>query len=190
MTKRGWSLLELVVAIGLVTVLGGALLRLLFASFRVYALGQTRSELISVGMSSLGMMTRELREAAAATVTTAEDTSWSALSFQGPAAAATSALSPYTPRGTFTAYAWNREARTLLRFSLKPTGPPRLTSADLLNKVKSGRPERIVAYNLEAFSYESTGRWVKITLRLRKELPGRHFAEETVSERVLLRNRL
>lgn len=183
MKRRGWSLLEVVIASGLALILGGSLLRLMIAGSRLYARSQARSEVLSVGMTTLSSLGRELREAAEATVTVVPG----ALSFRGPAIPGEAELSFYQPHPSFTVYAWDSEQKTLSRFSVPSPGAEYRLPQGAHSGLKNGR---LVAAGVEQFRAESGARVVKLALRIRKELFQNHFVEESITETVFLRNRV
>jgi type II secretory pathway component PulJ len=195
MSRRGWTVGEVVVASTLAALLGVAMFRLLLSGSRLYARGQARSELMTVGMTTLGMLCRELREASAATVTWADAASGAvggALSFRAPAGARDGPLQTYSASSQYSAYVWDREDRVLRRLSFPAQGADnRLAPAQLLEAV--GRPAmstRVVARGVEALDVTTGSHLVKISLTLRRAVTGRHALETTVSESVAMRNTL
>lgn len=195
MSRRGWTVAEVLVASTLAALLGAVIFRLLLSGSRLYARGQARSELMTVGMTILGMMCRELREASAATVTWANPASGAiggALSFRAPAAQRDGPLQSYSAASQYTAYVWDRNDHLLRRLTFPAQGAQnRLAPAQLLEAVtRPATSSRIVARGVVGTEVTAGPFIVKIGLTLRREVTQRHVLETTLTESVAMRNTL
>ncbi|MBI3928956.1 MAG: prepilin-type N-terminal cleavage/methylation domain-containing protein [Armatimonadetes bacterium] len=99
--RRGFSLVEVVVASGLLGLLTLVLALLLTPGLRIWNLSQTRSEAEQAMMLAEGHLGEELMETAPSSVQTVDDPGLSALSFLSPGSNPVEAYDPITGAPTW-----------------------------------------------------------------------------------------
>ncbi|MBI3926654.1 MAG: prepilin-type N-terminal cleavage/methylation domain-containing protein [Armatimonadetes bacterium] len=194
--RRGFTLIEVLIAATVSLLVLGATYRLFVHGARLYARGQARAELQASGLVALDRMSRELRHSAASTLTVLPSQPGAAtrvdgaLSFRLPADL--ESVVAFSPSSSYIIYFRDRYRNTLVRKTSPASAPGRL-DVDELERLcgTADEAEQLVATGVEAFLLGvATPDTVSLELQLGAELDSTTRVQETVNTSLCFRNRL